>query len=1375
MKKILCFDARKKNNRDVLQIISILLVLPPIFRAQNTLGCSDVIRNNKCSCYTFENALFLDCQDTSAKDIKNALKSVSNVHSFTVYDLDGSDEALGPHFIPQGVCIKHILISRTSIRDIDDETFMPLRKCLETLSIVSSKIKVMPQKAFSGMLKLISIELTSNYIEEIPSYSFYSLPLMKLNLKGNMIQYISESAFSGVEQTLTEIDLSENNLTAFPIVSISKLKHLRSLRLAWNEMSSFPSVENSDLISLEYLDLDSNNFEFISEDCLKFSPSLTILSFHFNFINGIHYRAFYSLVNLKSLDLSHNRIKILNTNLFQNNKLLEFIDLSHNHLHHIHGLLCNMPSLTEVFLSHNNILEVPIDSFLNSSNISKIHLEKNCINNINSESFSDLDNLEELHLDFNFLNQVPHNILMNTRNLKTLRLDNNNFSDLNNNTLESLVNLQDIKLNNNRLKTILKHHFRNCLQVEEIYLDHNKINFIELGTFTLMTRLKFLTLHNNNLVELFDILPKGKSNLLTLYLNSNSLSSINNFILRSQERLYQFSLKNNRLKFVTKTTFSNLTYLTRLELNKNEISVIDDFSFQRLSSARYLDLQQNSLRNITSYTFFGLSELEDLDVSNNRILYIYDMAFDTLKKLRSLNLSNNPLKILHKNIFQQGLPLSTLYLDNCEIQLIENGTFHGLNNLKYLSLKNNSLKSTDLLALDVSGLKFLALSFNILDYLPVEAFSQLPLLEVLLMEHCNIENILDDTFVYNKNLLKLNIAQNIISTTPTKLFGLHNSISEFNISNNFLDYVPYNTLHNFTYLETLDIADNLLPKIELSGFEKLTKLKHLILRKNEIQSITSRKKVVLQELVLFDISFNKLNHLPPVIFENFPNIQNLNISYNDIINFDFFTSYKQFGVSLINIDVSKNPVISWTTSKKVNNNNTLIANLYELHICSTNLSNIEDITFELFTSLQHLYLKFNKIRRLSISPFSKLTLLENLDLSYNRITHLKTSHFRGLTKLSTLCLSNNNIESMESFDEDLNNLKLLDLSHNKLQNILNEDLINLKELTVLYLSYNNIKYISVTAFKNLNKIVQIDLEHNKLQSIPLELLISIENHVQDISLKDNVIICRCQKNNTWTWIQDHPKIIKPNAVVCYNDDYPREKCNFPMIAQVSIDKHNDNSVSVSWFIRNRTAIKGLQILYYNEDIDTDVKSKYIDKSDMSTHITNLRSNTNYIVCVITLYDDQMISIDEEEMLKINDTDVEANTTMRMSRNIAAMLISQSPSSECVSFDTFKKTATVKQKPKKVFHFSSFLNRRLGLIVGCTLGFIVFFIMVSVLLYTKVKERKRIAKSDPAWSEMNDYHSMQSKEDILQNSTTASTDNILLGMAKNRNSSLDQLK
>lgn len=186
-------------------------------------------------------------------------------------------------------------------------------------------------------------------------------------------------------------------------------------------------------------------------------------------------------------------------------------------------------------------------------------------------------------------------------------------------------------------------------------------------------------------------------------------------------------------------------------------------------------------------------------------------------------------------------------------------------------------------------------------------------------------------------------------------------------------------------------------------------------------------------------------------------------------------------------------------------------------------------------------------------------------------------------------------------------------------------------------------------------------------------------------------------------------------------------------------------------------------------------SRLIDKTETSTVLTELRSNMNYIVCVLALYEHSAKEEIIEDDVKINKTDFNLNDLIKINRSIAAIEITQSSSSECVSFDTFKKPLTVKMKNNKEYKISSILNRRLGLIVGCSLGVVVFFVMVSVLLYTKIKERKRIAKSDPAWSEMNDYHSIHSKEDILQSSTTASTDNILLGMTKNRNISIDKMK
>ncbi|KAJ2952070.1 hypothetical protein O0L34_g4334 [Tuta absoluta] len=353
-------------------------------------------------------------------------------------------------------------------------------------------------------------------------------------------------------------------------------------------------------------------------------------------------------------------------------------------------------------------------------------------------------------------------------------------------------------------------------------------------------------------------------------------------------------------------------------------------------------------------------------------------------------------------------------------------------------------------------------------------------------------------------------------------------------------------------------------------------------------------------------------------------------------------------------------------------------------------------------------------------------------------------------------------------------LETLSIVSSKIKFMPQKAFSGLLKLMSIDLTSNFLEEIPITAFRNLNKIVQIDLGHNKLQAIPLELLNSVENHIQDISVKDNVLICTCQKNNTWLWIQDHLKIIKPESVTCLNEEYPRERCNVPVISQLSVDKHKDNSVSVSWFIRNRTAIKALQILYYSEDYYSDVKTKYLESTEVSTHITDLEQNMNYVVCIVTLAEEPIVNIDgeEEEEELVNITNAK-NITARLTEGAVASILMRSPSSECVSFNTLKKPVTPKLRPDKVFDITTILNRRMGLIVGCSLGFVVFFIMVTILAYTKIKERKRIAKSDPAWSEMNDYHSMHSKDDILEHSNAASTDNILLGMSNKRAISLDR--
>lgn len=206
-----------------------------------------------------------------------------------------------------------------------------------------------PQKALTGMQKLMMLDFESNEITNLPDYSFYGLRLVKLNMKGNLLENISEFAFAGLEESITEIDLSENKIKSFPMSALKKLEHLRSLRLSFNEISllyGYPGQTR--FTSLIFLDLSSNLFQQIKEDSFRSFPYLKTLSLYNNKIEMIHKNAFNTLRELQSLDISHNRVVYLDAETFQMTRKLQTIDLSHNHVHYISGLFSNLLELREV-------------------------------------------------------------------------------------------------------------------------------------------------------------------------------------------------------------------------------------------------------------------------------------------------------------------------------------------------------------------------------------------------------------------------------------------------------------------------------------------------------------------------------------------------------------------------------------------------------------------------------------------------------------------------------------------------------------------------------------------------------------------------------------------------------------------------------------------------------------------------------------------------------------------------------------------------------------------------------------------------------------------------------------------------------------------
>lgn len=141
-------------------------------------------------------------------------------------------------------------------------------------------------------------------------------------MKGNQLENLPELGFAGLEESLVEIDLSENRLTLFPIVPLIKMENLRSLRLSVNRITTIPQdVPPLYFTSLIFLDMSTNYLESLSVDYFRYFPILRTLTLYNNYIGSMS-SSFYSLRELQSLDISHNRLNYVEPSIFLQNQVL---------------------------------------------------------------------------------------------------------------------------------------------------------------------------------------------------------------------------------------------------------------------------------------------------------------------------------------------------------------------------------------------------------------------------------------------------------------------------------------------------------------------------------------------------------------------------------------------------------------------------------------------------------------------------------------------------------------------------------------------------------------------------------------------------------------------------------------------------------------------------------------------------------------------------------------------------------------------------------------------------------------------------------------------------------------------------------------------
>lgn len=225
-------------------------------------------------------------------------------------------------------------------------------------------------------VEVTELKLTENQISEIPQGVFSNFTkLRRLEFGSNDLTEIAKGEFA-LLKSLEFLDLSQSEISDIDAGAFEGLSNLLRLSLARNELEDVDSEIFSPLTSLQNLNLGNNMFSKLDKAMFANLPKLSKLSLQRNKLKAIKAGTFSSLTSLEFLYLENNKLAKIDLGEGFKSLPLKQLFLGKNQLTQFPA---NLPStLTWLKLGQNKLKHVPWDGQLeNLSQLDKLDLTKN--------------------------------------------------------------------------------------------------------------------------------------------------------------------------------------------------------------------------------------------------------------------------------------------------------------------------------------------------------------------------------------------------------------------------------------------------------------------------------------------------------------------------------------------------------------------------------------------------------------------------------------------------------------------------------------------------------------------------------------------------------------------------------------------------------------------------------------------------------------------------------------------------------------------------------------------------------------------------------------------------------------------------------------
>lgn len=263
----------------------------------------------------------------------------------------------------------------------------------------------------------------------------------------------------------------------------------------------------------------------------------------------------------------------------------------------------------------------------------------------------------------------------------------------------------------------------------------------------------------------------------------------------------------------------------------------------------------------------------------------------------------------------------------------------------------------------------------------------------------HIEELHEDAFVGNLEVISLEFHANRISRLPEKLLRNNKELMLLELGNNLLSYVDPRVFSGLPNLLSINFWRNRFEKISENNFIELSGLTSLTLSSNLLTYLPENAFNGLQNLQRLDLGWNKLSYLQDNIFENLS--------------------------SLLHLELTSNPL-----QKLATNSFSGLRNLQSLQMDYCELQYLDPNLFKNLQSLEEINLNRNEISELPRGLFTDLKNLISINLEINQLAIIDSTSFGVHSNLIFANFANNRIDAIDEKFIDNTNLTGISMMNN---------------------------------------------------------------------------------------------------------------------------------------------------------------------------------------------------------------------------------------------------------------------------------------------------------------------------------------------------------